>query len=1052
LSSSKPARIITFYSYKGGTGRSMALANIAWILASNAKRVLVVDWDLEAPGLQRYFRPFLLDPELVSSPGIVDLITAFVLEAITPLESDQKLPPDWFMPLTDIDPYIISLNWKFPRGGQIDFIPAGQQGPDYAMRFGAINWQKFYDVLGGGAFIEELKLKMRSGYDYVLVDSRTGVSDTSGICTIQMPDSLVVCFTFNNQSIEGAASITQGVYEQRFTQDSRPLSSSSSGSPEGNGSSRASYPQPYRFRAFPVPMRVDQAEKEKLELRQSYARWKFGPFIERIPAAERRSYWGSVEVPYVPFFAYEEILSPFKEDPSDPKGCLAAFIRIAAEITQQEVQGFQSLTSPQQNSKVLQEFASLPTALPASNQTKNGNDRRGVKAEDRAKSSDTKTPLTSESEIEKAIRRGETTLHSLDGNDREVARLMWMRLVRVPAPGETILNSKVRVKIEDLPQTSTNVTNAFAAADLLTINRDVEVGETTVEVTNEELLRSWPTLNEWIKADRDLMVWRQDLQTNRARWIERDRLPSYLLTGRQLSEAKGWLRTHRQYFSETEAEYIEQSMREDVHRQRRELLRQGLRIAAVLVLIGVIIFAYVFINTRSGRIDQANEIADLAQQKIDAVKPENSEAVNQLQLGILLAVEARRMGQSDKAESILKTTLQMLPKRLSSINPGKAVLDMAITPDSTRLLIVTGRTPNNQNMPEDRSFQVYDISSGSIQGLVPFKQGSRSFQISQDGRYVAVISLESRAYSVTVMEPATGRVVGTIQHQGPVYDMSFSPDGSYFATASGDRKAAFLDLNAPAKGSPPLYLSYPAAVNTVAFSGDNRHLAVADENFQVQVWDITPGQRSWPRPKTIQMDSTAFDVAMTQTGEYLVTLSLNDRFLELWDVQREQRLGTMENRSGPIKTFSFTADDRYVVLAGTGPSLGIWDLNGKKYEPELRAYGDVIQVSSSPDNKYLAVMANMAPAQLWRYDGTFQAAGLLIPQINFTHLEFGAANRVVTADADNVVRVWQVGTEIGTDFSSEACSRLTRNLTAEEWNTYLASYLGAYRRTCSDLP
>ena len=40
-------QVITFYSYKGGTGRSMALANVAWILASNGKRVLVIDWDFE---------------------------------------------------------------------------------------------------------------------------------------------------------------------------------------------------------------------------------------------------------------------------------------------------------------------------------------------------------------------------------------------------------------------------------------------------------------------------------------------------------------------------------------------------------------------------------------------------------------------------------------------------------------------------------------------------------------------------------------------------------------------------------------------------------------------------------------------------------------------------------------------------------------------------------------------------------------------------------------------------------------------------------------------
>src|SRR5438874_11280472 len=65
-------RIYTFYSYKGGTGRSMALANFAWIMAASGKRVLVIDWDLEAPGLHRYFRPFLTDPDLFETDGLID--------------------------------------------------------------------------------------------------------------------------------------------------------------------------------------------------------------------------------------------------------------------------------------------------------------------------------------------------------------------------------------------------------------------------------------------------------------------------------------------------------------------------------------------------------------------------------------------------------------------------------------------------------------------------------------------------------------------------------------------------------------------------------------------------------------------------------------------------------------------------------------------------------------------------------------------------------------------------------------------------------------------
>ena len=79
----------------------------------------------------------------------------------------------------------------------------------------SFNWQFFYDRLGGGALLEIAKERMRDEYEYILIDSRTGVSDTSGICTVQMPDALVICFTLNNQSVEGAAAVAQSVLDQR---------------------------------------------------------------------------------------------------------------------------------------------------------------------------------------------------------------------------------------------------------------------------------------------------------------------------------------------------------------------------------------------------------------------------------------------------------------------------------------------------------------------------------------------------------------------------------------------------------------------------------------------------------------------------------------------------------------------------------------------------------------------------------------------------------------------------------------------------------------------
>src|SRR5262245_35326108 len=64
--------VVTFYSYKGGVGRSFALANSAVILAQWGLRVLAVDWDIEAPGLNHYFENFLTKRSL----GVIDFLAA----------------------------------------------------------------------------------------------------------------------------------------------------------------------------------------------------------------------------------------------------------------------------------------------------------------------------------------------------------------------------------------------------------------------------------------------------------------------------------------------------------------------------------------------------------------------------------------------------------------------------------------------------------------------------------------------------------------------------------------------------------------------------------------------------------------------------------------------------------------------------------------------------------------------------------------------------------------------------------------------------------------
>jgi MinD-like ATPase involved in chromosome partitioning or flagellar assembly len=306
-------RIITFYSYKGGTGRSMALANLAWVLASNDKRVLLVDWDLEAPGLHRYLKPFLVDPELRSTPGLIDFVWDVAKDKMTPISGDKGNSVSSFSSLED---YVVGLDWTFLGRGSIAFIPAGRQDQNYAQRVNTFDWDNFYERLGGGKLLQEAREDLRSNYDYILIDSRTGVSDTSSICTVQLPDLLVVCFTLNRQSINGAAAVAASVIAQRE---------------QG-------------FKIYPVPTRLENAETDKLKSAIRFARGVFAPLLlhvqydQKVVHPEQQvRYWNAVETPYKTFYAFEEVPAAFNDPPGGYGTILASTERLAYWISDGDV-------------------------------------------------------------------------------------------------------------------------------------------------------------------------------------------------------------------------------------------------------------------------------------------------------------------------------------------------------------------------------------------------------------------------------------------------------------------------------------------------------------------------------------------------------------------------------------------------------------------------------------------------------------------------------------------------------------------------------------------
>ncbi len=204
------SQVTTFYSYKGGSGRSMALSNVAWALATNGEKVLVIDWDLEAPGLNRYFHPFLRDPEQSSSRGLIDRVWDYVA-SVSGSNADRRSRFE----LANCEDLIQKLDLPVVNSGCLHFIGAGIQDNHYSEKVNGLDWASFYRRFDGETFINRIVEWARKHYTHILIDSRTGVADTAGICTTQLPDALVLCFVYNRQSIEGTASIARSIMDAR---------------------------------------------------------------------------------------------------------------------------------------------------------------------------------------------------------------------------------------------------------------------------------------------------------------------------------------------------------------------------------------------------------------------------------------------------------------------------------------------------------------------------------------------------------------------------------------------------------------------------------------------------------------------------------------------------------------------------------------------------------------------------------------------------------------------------------------------------------------------
>ncbi|MBS0154165.1 MAG: SUMF1/EgtB/PvdO family nonheme iron enzyme [Nitrospira sp.] len=275
----------------------MALANVGTWLYQRGRRVLLIDWDLEAPGLESFF---FHDEnklcEIRSRPGLIDLIESYrQLWSLVPGSGDQSHDPrakataitdklgafsHLLIPLGETTESTIST--RFPG---LWLLHAGCRAGDselyYTKTVNAMEWGRFYEELGGFVFLEWFRRQVASNFDIILIDSRTGITEMGGVCTQHMADIAVLLFAPNYTNLYGIRKISDILLDPKLHSlrgGARPIT------------------------IFPIPSRVDtQGATNELEEFEKQFKREFSEF-EQI---DINWCWGS-RIPYVSTYSYQE--------------------------------------------------------------------------------------------------------------------------------------------------------------------------------------------------------------------------------------------------------------------------------------------------------------------------------------------------------------------------------------------------------------------------------------------------------------------------------------------------------------------------------------------------------------------------------------------------------------------------------------------------------------------------------------------------------------------------------------------------------------------------